>query len=104
MIDLVLAECAPDDKSKNVDHVCLGIEASETSAIAHYLKEKSVELPGRAGDPLMGARDGTFDSSRSGRQRDRTQADACCRSEAAMMPSADSTGRFSRPDPNQLFS
>ena len=46
MIDLVLAECAPDDKSKNVDHVCLGIEAADLSAIAHYLKENSVEVIG----------------------------------------------------------
>jgi glyoxylase I family protein len=46
MIDLVPAETASDDKSRNVDHVCLGIEAADLSAIAHYLKENSVEVIG----------------------------------------------------------
>ena len=46
MIDLVPAEVASDDKSRNVDHVCLGIEAVDLSAIARYLKENSVEVIG----------------------------------------------------------
>jgi len=48
MIDLVPAETASDDKSRNVDHVCLGIETADLSAIARYLKENSVEV---IGDP-----------------------------------------------------
>jgi catechol-2,3-dioxygenase len=46
MIDLVPAETASDDKSRNVDHVCLGIEAADLSSIARYLKENSVEVMG----------------------------------------------------------
>src|SRR5579872_3880872 len=45
MIDLVPA----DDKSeagKNVDHVCLGIEAADIAAVARHLKEQSVEVMG----------------------------------------------------------
>lgn len=46
MIDLVPAEAAAEDKSRNVDHVCLGIEAADLPAIAGYLKENSVEVIG----------------------------------------------------------
>jgi glyoxylase I family protein len=44
MIDLVPAEGKPDAKSKDVDHVCLGIEATDMSAVAQYLKEASVDI------------------------------------------------------------
>ncbi len=44
MIDLVPAEDKPDAKSKDVDHVCLGIEATDMSAIARYLKDASVDI------------------------------------------------------------
>ena len=44
MIDLVPAESKPDAKSKNVNHVCLGIEATDMSAIARYLKDASVNI------------------------------------------------------------
>ena len=46
MIDLVPADIASADKSRNVDHVCLGIEAADLSSIARYLKENSVEVIG----------------------------------------------------------
>lgn len=46
MIDLVPAQSAAAQQSKNVDHVCLGIEASDLSSIARYLKENSVEVNG----------------------------------------------------------
>ncbi len=44
MIDLVPAPGKPDEKSKDVDHVCLGIEAADMSAIAQYLRESAVEI------------------------------------------------------------
>jgi glyoxylase I family protein len=46
MIDLVPAQAVTAHKSKNVDHVCLGIEASDLSSIAQYLTENSVEVIG----------------------------------------------------------
>src|SRR5208282_5018661 len=46
MIDLVPSETALDEKSRNVDHVCLGIEATDMSAVAQHLKECSVEVMG----------------------------------------------------------
>ncbi len=46
MIDLVPSEGGSDEKSRNVDHVCLGIEAGDLSAVARYLKENSVEVMG----------------------------------------------------------
>jgi len=46
MIDLVPCEGAPDEKSRNVDHVCLGIEAADMSALARHLRESSVEVIG----------------------------------------------------------
>src|ERR1019366_8980891 len=51
MIDLVPSEGAFDEKSKdeksrNVDHVCLGIEATDMSALARHLKACSVEVMG----------------------------------------------------------
>jgi extradiol dioxygenase family protein len=46
MIDLVPSDTASDEKSRNVDHVCLGIEAADLSTIGRYLREKSVEVIG----------------------------------------------------------
>ena len=47
MIDLVPSETANSTKkSRNVDHVCLGIEATDMSAVARHLKECSVEVMG----------------------------------------------------------
>jgi len=46
MIDLVPSEGAPDERSRNVDHICLGIEATDMSAVARHLKECSVEVMG----------------------------------------------------------
>jgi len=46
MVDLVPSEGEVDEKSKNVDHVCLGIEATDMSAVARHLRECSVEVLG----------------------------------------------------------
>ena len=46
MIDLVPAPPDSTAKSKNVDHVCLGIEASDLASIAQHLRENSVEVLG----------------------------------------------------------
>jgi catechol-2,3-dioxygenase len=51
MLDLVPSEGVLDEKSKaekstNVDHVCLGIEAADMSAVAQHLKQCSVEVMG----------------------------------------------------------
>ena len=46
MIDLVPAQADSAHKSKNVDHVCLGIETPDLSSIAQYLRENSVEVIG----------------------------------------------------------
>jgi catechol 2,3-dioxygenase-like lactoylglutathione lyase family enzyme len=46
MIDLVPAQPDSAHTSKNVDHVCLGIEASDLSSIAQYLRENSIDVIG----------------------------------------------------------
>jgi glyoxylase I family protein len=46
MIDLVPSDGALDEKSRNVDHVCLGIEATDMAALARHLRERSVEVVG----------------------------------------------------------
>ena len=46
MIDLVPSEGAANEKSRNVDHVCLGIEAADMVAIAQQLRDGSVEVIG----------------------------------------------------------
>ncbi len=46
MIDLVPADKAIDGKSPNVDHVCLGVEASDMTALARRLSACSVEVLG----------------------------------------------------------
>jgi catechol 2,3-dioxygenase-like lactoylglutathione lyase family enzyme len=50
MIDLVPANGTPDEKSRNVDHVCLGIDAADLSAVARFLKDNAVEV---MGEPAM---------------------------------------------------
>src|SRR5579871_755416 len=44
MIDLVPSHAPFDEKSENVDHVCLGIEAADMEAVARDLRECSVEI------------------------------------------------------------
>ncbi len=44
MIDLVPSKAAFDDKSENVDHVCLGIDAADMAAVARDLRECAVEV------------------------------------------------------------
>jgi glyoxylase I family protein len=44
MIDLVPSKAAVDEKSENVDHVCLGIEATDMSEVARRLRECAVEI------------------------------------------------------------
>jgi catechol 2,3-dioxygenase-like lactoylglutathione lyase family enzyme len=51
MIDLVPEPAAPEaplrhPKDANVDHVCLGIETADMSAVTRYLKDCSVEVIG----------------------------------------------------------
>ena len=46
MIDLVPAKGTPDEKSRNVDHVCLGLEAADLPAVARFLKDNAVEVMG----------------------------------------------------------
>lgn len=48
MIDLLPAEAKI--KSPNVDHVCLGIETADPTALVRYLKQNSVEV---LGEPAM---------------------------------------------------
>src|SRR5579862_8724637 len=47
MIDLVPAgDKSADDNGRNVDHVCLGIEASDMQALVRHLKDHQVEVMG----------------------------------------------------------
>jgi glyoxylase I family protein len=46
MIDLVPANGTPDEKARNVDHVCLGIDAADLSEVARFLKDNAVEVMG----------------------------------------------------------
>ena len=46
MIDLVPSRGMLDENSRNVDHVCLGIEATDMSEVARHLKESDVEVIG----------------------------------------------------------
>ncbi len=50
MIDLVPAPGAIEEKSRNVDHVCLGIEADDMGEIARRLANHSVQV---IGEPAM---------------------------------------------------
>jgi len=44
MIDLVPSPAAVDEKSENVDHVCLGIEAADMNAVARNLRACGVAI------------------------------------------------------------
>lgn len=55
MIDLVPANTARDENSRNVDHVCLGIEAIDMADVARFLRDNSVEVMGEPA-PRYGAR------------------------------------------------
>lgn len=46
MIDLVPEKSAREEVQKNVDHVCLGIEATDMPAVVRYLKDCSIEVIG----------------------------------------------------------
>jgi glyoxylase I family protein len=47
MIDLVPAdEKSADDNARNVDHICLGIEAADMHALVQHLKDHRVEVMG----------------------------------------------------------
>jgi glyoxylase I family protein len=46
MIDLIPAQSAHEATHLNVDHVCLGIEAADISAVVRYLKEHAIEVIG----------------------------------------------------------
>ncbi len=50
MIDLVPARTARVEEGCNVDHVCLGIEASDMNEVARHLREHQVEV---LGEPAM---------------------------------------------------
>jgi glyoxylase I family protein len=46
MIDLVPASGIRDENALNVDHVCLGIEAPDMTAVARFLEDNAVEVMG----------------------------------------------------------
>ena len=48
MIDLVPADPPPTHEGRNVDHFCLGVEATDMEALVGYLRAKGVEV---LGDP-----------------------------------------------------
>ena len=48
MIDLVPADPPPTHEGRNVDHVCLGVDAGDMGALVEYLREQGVEV---LGDP-----------------------------------------------------
>ncbi len=51
MVDLVPAGTnLPDEKNRNVDHVCLGIETDDIAGVVEYLRRNSVEV---LGEPAM---------------------------------------------------
>lgn len=49
MVDLVPADPPPTDAGRNVDHVCLGVEAADMEALVRYLQAERVEV---LGDPM----------------------------------------------------
>jgi glyoxylase I family protein len=55
MVDLVPADPPPDFSLRNVDHVCLGVDAADMEAMVHYLREQGVEILGEP-TPRYGAR------------------------------------------------
>lgn len=48
MIDLVPADPPPTHEGRNVDHVCLGVDAPDLAALGRYLREQGVDV---LGDP-----------------------------------------------------
>ena len=50
MIDLIRTDEPRADRGLNVDHVCLGIEATDLAATAAYLRENGVEVMGEPAD------------------------------------------------------
>jgi glyoxylase I family protein len=55
MVDLVPADPPPEFSTRNVDHVCLGIDATDMDAVVEYLREQKVEILGDP-TPRYGAR------------------------------------------------
>jgi catechol 2,3-dioxygenase-like lactoylglutathione lyase family enzyme len=50
MIDLIPAREPREEASRNVDHVCLGIETRDINAAVRYLRDNGVEV---MGEPAM---------------------------------------------------
>ena len=48
MVDLVPADPPPTHEGRNVDHVCLGVDAPDVAVMARWLREQGVEV---LGDP-----------------------------------------------------
>ena len=48
MVDLVPADTPPTNEGRNVDHVCLGIDATDMDAVIRYLRTNGVDI---LGDP-----------------------------------------------------
>jgi catechol 2,3-dioxygenase-like lactoylglutathione lyase family enzyme len=48
MIDLVPADPPPTHEGRNVDHVCIGVEAQDMEAVVRWLRAEGVEV---LGDP-----------------------------------------------------
>jgi glyoxylase I family protein len=46
MVDLVPADPPPTHEGRNVDHVCLGVEAPDMEAMVGYLRTEGVEVLG----------------------------------------------------------
>jgi catechol 2,3-dioxygenase-like lactoylglutathione lyase family enzyme len=48
MVDLVPADPPSSHEGRNVDHVCLGVDAADMDAVVGYLREQGVDV---LGDP-----------------------------------------------------
>ena len=48
MVDLVPADPPPTHEGRNVDHVCLGVDAPDIEAMVRWLREQGIEV---LGDP-----------------------------------------------------
>jgi catechol 2,3-dioxygenase-like lactoylglutathione lyase family enzyme len=46
MVDLVPADPPPTPEGRNVDHVCLAVDAPDVDALARWLREQGVEVLG----------------------------------------------------------
>ena len=55
MVDLVPAETAPSQETRNVDHVCLGIATDDMEALVRWLGDQGVTVLGEPA-PRYGAR------------------------------------------------